>query len=194
MRKYGGVPPEDKPDYDMIGKSAACGDIISTTIKCANGEVVNIIHDCTSPRPRYNNQRIQGTKGIWMGDTGTIYIEGLAAVEDEWESDEKLFGEYGHPLWKGGARYGQAAGMGHGDIDYFVMDAFIDAVRRGTQTPIDAYDAAAWMAVTCLSEDSIALGGAPVVFPDFTNGGWIGREPAAPGKYALDKVYWEYFS
>ena len=32
---------------------------------------------------------------------------------------------------------------------------------------------AAWMAVTCLSEQSIALGGIPVAFPDFTNGKWI---------------------
>ncbi len=40
--------------------------------------------------------------------------------------------------------------------------------------PIDVYDAAAWMAVTCLSEESVALGGAPVCFPDFTGGKWIG--------------------
>ena len=38
---------------------------------------------------------------------------------------------------------------------------------------MDVYDCAAWMAVTCLSEQSIALGGIPVAFPDFTNGKWI---------------------
>jgi hypothetical protein len=32
---------------------------------------------------------------------------------------------------------------------------------------------AAWMSITCLSEDSIAAGGAPVAIPDFTNGKWM---------------------
>ena len=37
---------------------------------------------------------------------------------------------------------------------------------------IAKYDGAAWMAVTALSEESIAKGGVPVAFPDFTNGKW----------------------
>ena len=43
--------------------------------------------------------------------------------------------------------------------------------------PIDVYDAAAWMAVTALSEASIAAGGAPQAYPDFTDGKWLLREP-----------------
>ncbi len=39
--------------------------------------------------------------------------------------------------------------------------------------PVDVYDAAAWMSVTALSEKSIAEGGAPQTFPDFTRGKWI---------------------
>ena len=41
--------------------------------------------------------------------------------------------------------------------------------------PIDVYDAACWMAITDLSERSIANGGTPVAFPDFTCGKWLVR-------------------
>lgn len=43
----------------------------------------------------------------------------------------------------------------------------------GRKMPVDVYDAAAWMSVTGLSEKSIAEGGAPQTFPDFTRGKWI---------------------
>ena len=53
---------------------------------------------------------------------------------------------------------------------------FIDCIKKGEEPPIDVYDAATWMAITVLSEQSIALGGAPVAFPDFTEGKWLIRE------------------
>ncbi len=37
---------------------------------------------------------------------------------------------------------------------------------------MDVYDAAAWSAVTPLSETSIRKGVRPVDFPDFTRGAW----------------------
>ena len=40
---------------------------------------------------------------------------------------------------------------------------------------IDVYDAAAWSVISPLSEQSIALGSAPVKFPDFTRGKWVTR-------------------
>ncbi len=43
------------------------------------------------------------------------------------------------------------------------------------------------MAVTCLSEQSIALGSMPVAVPDFTNGAWLTPRPAHQGRYALDE-------
>ena len=39
--------------------------------------------------------------------------------------------------------------------------------------PIDVYDAASWMAITALSEMSIAKGGQVVDIPDFTRGKWL---------------------
>ena len=82
---------------------------------------------------------------------------------------------------------------GHGGMDYLVQRAFFEAVMAGTQTPIDVYDTVSWMAVTCLSEDSIAKGGMPVPMPDFTNGRWFTRNDIVPGPYCLDEVCWKYF-
>ena len=62
-------------------------------------------------------------------------------------------------------------------MDYFVFRAFADAVKNKTDMPIDVYDAAVWMAVSVLSEQSILLGGAPQAMPDFTEGAWQTREP-----------------
>lgn len=75
-------------------------------------------------------------------------------------------------------------------MDYLCLRAFIESVASRGPTPIDVYDTAAWMAVTCLSEQSVALGGNAVSFPDFTNGGWIGGSSGTSsdydGKYSLE--------
>ena len=49
------------------------------------------------------------------------------------------------------------------------------------------------MAVTVLSEQSIAQGSAPVAFPDFTNGRWLHREPWLRTPYCLDEVCTDLF-
>ncbi len=66
-----------------------------------------------------------------------------------------------------------------------MLRAFIEALQQGTPFPIDVYDAAAWMSVTALSEQSIAAGGQVVALPDFTNGRWLSPRAEAQGKYAL---------
>ena len=61
-------------------------------------------------------------------------------------------------------------------MDGLVYDAFFEAVRKGEPCPIDVYDAAAWMCITPLSEQSIAMGSHPVAIPDFTGGAWCERK------------------
>ena len=73
-------------------------------------------------------------------------------------------------------------------MDFLVLCAYADAAINDHPAPIDVYDTATWMAVTCLSEQSVALGSAPVAFPDFTNGAWIDREPYYRGMYCLEEV------
>ncbi|TMV51631.1 Gfo/Idh/MocA family oxidoreductase [Paenibacillus mesophilus] len=163
----------------------AQGDIVTTMIKCAGGETIMVIHDTTLPRPYSRAGRIQGTKGLWTEDNNSIHIEGRSP-EHKWESFNEYREQYDHPLWK--EYIGKGVRGGHGGMDYLVLRAFAESVRDNTQTPIDVYDTAVWMAITVLSEESVALGSAAVAIPDFTKGKWISREPAPVGKYQLDKI------
>ena len=55
--------------------------------------------------------------------------------------------------------------------------------------PHSRYDSVSWMAITTLSEDSIACGSAPVPFPDFTNGKWITKRPEPDCYWTLEGLY-----
>jgi hypothetical protein len=70
-------------------------------------------------------------------------------------------------------------------MDFIMLNDFFDAVRNKKPVPLDAYDAAAWSAVSALSEMSVARGGALVDFPDFTRGQWIKR----PSVFARDTMF-----
>ena len=178
-------------DYDLADYSFNQGDIVTTVLRCANGETVVLTHDCSLPRHYSRAYRVQGTKGIYMEDGNTLFIENFTKHDDgNWmhpgEDFDNYLEQFEHPLWK---KY-QVDGVheGHGGMDFLVLSAFAESVRLGGQPPIDVYDAATWMAVTCLSEASIAIGGAPVPFPDFTSGMWIDREPYRRGIFCLDEV------
>jgi hypothetical protein len=177
--------------YDLSTFNFAQGDIVTTMIKCAHGETILLIHDCTLPRPYSRNYRVQGTKGIYMEDKDQIYIQD-ESHQHSWESFEPYRDKFEHPLWKQYAKDGIHEG-GHGGMDFLVLSAFAKSAINDVKSPIDVYDTAAWMAITCLSEESIALGSMPVPVPDFTNGMWIDREPFRRGKYCLEEVCEEYF-
>ena len=146
------------------------GDIVTTVIQCHNGENIVIIHDTNSPRPYSLGFRAQGTNGIWMNDGNSIYIEGVSPKEHTWEPDKAYLEKNDHPLWKKNEE--AAKNAGHGGIDYFVFRGFIESIKRKVAPPIDVYDAAAWSAISPLSELSIARGSSPVEIPDFTRGKW----------------------
>jgi len=151
------------------------GDVVTTMIECANGENIVIIHDTNSPRPYSLGFRAQGTQGIWMDDNDMIYLEGTSPKAHTWEPFASYQDKYDHPLWK---RHAQTAeNSGHGGIDFFVLRAFIEAVKAKGPVPIDVYDAAAWSAISPLSEQSIAGGSKPIDIPDFTRGKWKTNKP-----------------
>ncbi|OQA48793.1 MAG: Alpha-N-acetylgalactosaminidase [Firmicutes bacterium ADurb.Bin300] len=182
-------------EYDLFNTDFACGDVVTTLIKCAHGETIQLNHDCCVPRPYSRDYMIQGTRGTYMetfeGESGVIYLEGLAQKKHRWDDFKPWREEYEHPLWKEYTTEGVKAG--HGGMDYLVLSAFVESVKLRQVTPIDTYDTAAWMVVTCLSEQSAAMGGAPVPVPDFTDGYWIDREPYRRGKYCVDEVCEDYF-
>ncbi len=181
---------EHRPDSELANAQVNQGDIVTTMISCANGETILLTHDCTLPRPYSRGGRIQGTKGIWMEDNRSIYIDGRSPVDPgywthRWEKDEAYMEEYKHPLWQAYEEFGLRGG--HGGMDYLVLRAFVESVQKDECPPIDTYDTASWMAITALTEQSIAMGGAPVPVPDFTEGRWLQkRESFATGEYALN--------
>jgi predicted dehydrogenase len=167
--KHGG---EDHPNAKLKFKQ---GDIITSTINTANGETIIVTHDCNSPRPYSLGFRVQGSEGIWEVDGNRIYIEGKSEKPHRWDDASQWLAKYDHPLWK---KYGEKAmGAGHGGMDYFVINSFVESAKQNIAPPLDAYDAAAWSAITPLSEVSIANNGEPQDFPDFTRGDWVKRNP-----------------
>lgn len=159
------------------------GDVVTTMIKCAKGETILLQHDTNLPRPYSLGFRVQGTSGIWMDVNNSIYIEGKSKEPHNWDNAKEWLDKYDHPLWK---KYGNdAAGAGHGGMDWFVLNAFIEAAKRKINTPQDVYDAVAWSAITPLSESSIRLGGETVEFPDFTKGQWMYRK----NEFAINDTY-----
>ncbi len=162
--EHGGA---DHPNANVEFK---LGDVVTTVLSCARGETVVIMHDTNLPRPYSLNFRVQGTKGIWMDDLRSVYFEERSARPHRWEEARPYQDEFDHALWK---RYtSDAEGAGHGGMDFFVLHAFVESVKRRVPPPIDVYQSATWSAVSALSEQSIALGNHPVVFPDFTAGKW----------------------
>lgn len=149
------------------------GDIVTTQIKCANGETIFLQHDTNLPRPYSLGFRVQGTNGIWMDVNKSIYVEGISA-QHQWENAKNWLDKYDHPLWKRWAKDSEYAG--HGGMDFFVLHAFIEAIKKKQPFPIDVYDSVTWSAITPLSEQSIKLGNATVEFPDFTGGNWMYRK------------------
>lgn len=150
------------------------GDVVTTMIRCANGETILLQHDTNLPRPYSLGFRVQGTDGIWMDVNNSIYVEGKSKTPHEWESAQAWLEKYDHPLWKKFG--GDSKGAGHGGMDWFVINAFVESVKRRTNTPQDVYDAVTWSAITPLSETSIRMGGETVDFPDFTQGKWMYRK------------------
>lgn len=155
------------------------GDVTTTMINCANGETVLLSHDTHLPRPYSLGFRVQGTNGLWMDVNESVYIEGKSK-NDEWEPAKTWFDKYDHPLWK---KYEKLAeGAGHGGMDWYVFNAFVEAVKQKKQTPIDVYDSVTMSVIAPLSTKSLKEGNATLDFPDFTKGKWKDRK----NTFALD--------
>lgn len=170
------------PDHPNAMVKFKLGDVVTTTLRCENGETILLQHDTSLPRPYSLGFRVQGTDGLWMDLNKSIHVEGRSQAH-KWDEAQKYYDEYDHPLWRKYAD--KAAGAGHGGMDWFVLHAFIEALKAGDPMPIDIYDAVAWSAITPLSEQSIAEDYKTLEFPDFTEGKWKDRKPI----FALNDRY-----
>ena len=170
------------PDPSLAGQKFAQGDIIHTLITCEDGSTISLKLDTTLPRFYSREFTVRGTKGCCLMDINAVLLddEGLEEFFDPQLSVQKYlnnaeqFSEYLPKIWKDMDK--EKTHCGHGGMDYLMLREFFRAVQEGRPMPIDIYDAAAWMVITPLSEQSIARQGAAVEIPDFTNGAWRTRK------------------
>jgi hypothetical protein len=188
LHRYIVQHPKGGKDHPNAKVKFKEGDIVTTQIQTANNETIVLTHDTSSPRPYNLGFRVQGTNGLWIDshagepEAGLIYFEGVSK-KHEWENPKKYMEQYDHPLWKKYAK--DAEGAGHGGMDFFVDNAFIECIKRDAEFPLDVYDLATWYSITPLSEKSIAEGGTLQHIPDFTKGAWQTRKPI----FCLDDKY-----
>ncbi len=167
-------------EHPLKNKKFAHGDMITTTLRCADGQTITLTLNTTLPSPYSRKLGVFGTKGCYNEDNDSIFINPDKPSyepkrEELWGNAEKYEEEYLHEYWKGNKAFGS-----HGGMDGMVFTAFFDSVINGTEPPIDVYDGALMMAITPLSEESVALGGTAVAVPDFTNGRFATRPPLDP--------------
>ncbi len=169
--------PEEYPDLQDTTFNQ--GDVVTTVIKCAGGETVRLTLETTIPRFYTRDFNVHGTKAIYHEMTDSFFVDGNEEHREcewnkwfnQWKNASQYEEEWMHPIWVQYIKDGVKGG--HGGMDWLVLNAFADSLIAGEPMPIDVYDMATWMVITSLSEDSIAKGGQPVEFPDFTNGQWL---------------------
>ncbi len=186
---------EHRGEDDPVSKlNFAQGDIVTTVLKCADGRTVVLTLDTTLPRSYSRGLTVRGTKALYTMDGDYIFFDGNnheATVKDLVNNPENaaedLSAKYEHRIWK---EYRENPIGGHEGIDWLAYNAFVESIREDITPPIDTYDTATLMCISTLSEQSIAMGGAPVAVPDFTSGRWITRteiQEEAKGYYTLKK-------
>lgn len=171
---------QGKEEYSFLqDKHFAQGDVVCTNILCADGSLISLKLDTSLPRAYSREFTVSGTKGLFSVPDHVVLTDEMEFNHDremaEFSGNDKVAYEENMPdVWKSITKEQIAAG--HGGMDTLTLQAFFDAAISGEEMPIDVYDAASWMVITCLTEASIANGGMPIDIPDFTNGKWILRE------------------
>ena len=164
------LSPDDPRNKEVYKE----GDFNVSLIRTVKGRVIELEHNVSSPQPYDRINLIAGTKGIFRDYPPRVYIDG--SPREEFSSLDPYKAKYEHPLW---TRMGEIAKDlgGHGGMDFIMAYRLIECMKTGAAPDIDVYDAAAWSAAGPLSDASVAAGGAPQKFPDFTGGKWRSRQP-----------------
>ena len=172
---------DGKEAFEVLqDKSFIQGDIVETIITCADGATISLKLDTTLPRYYSRELTVSGTKGLYKEEGDVVFEDGDEKQEGEeldsfYHSAENYEDKYLPDCWK--KITPEEVESGHGGMDVLVLGAFFEALQNGTSMPIDVYDAASWMVISCLSETSVRMGGHPVEIPDFTRGAWLTRKP-----------------
>lgn len=164
--------------YEDLAKTRYSeGDVVVSNLKCAGGQMITLTHSTTLAQPYSRNFTVRGSKGSYFEDTRSVFLDVDHTQKDgdhwknHWNNEEQYYEKYDHPTWK---KYNEGGIVGgHGGMDGLVYGDFFEYVLDKIPCPINVYDAATWMSISTLSEQSIAMGGAPVAVPDFTEGKWL---------------------
>ena len=190
MEQYLSDHPElIEKDPTLEGRRFKQGDIVQTIITCAGGETILLKLDTTLPRSYSREFTVRGTKGYYMEDANSVFLDG---DKESWDAAEhtartlnsakKYEEEYLHRVWRDLTE--EEIKSGHGGIDVLEFRCFADCLLNGEEMPLDVYDAASWMSICALSAQSVAEGGCPKAIPDFTGGKWLIREPLDVVKFS----------
>lgn len=170
------------PDHKWNQLEYKGGDLNTSIIKTTLGRTILVQWDETSPRPYSRLNLIQGTKGTLAGFPTRVALEGgvRGITEDHhsWVQGEQLavlYEKYDHPLYK--RLNEQTKDSGHGGMDGMMMYRIVECLQKGQSLDQNVYEGCYWSAVSPLSEASVAQGGAPQAFPDFTRGNWKTTKP-----------------
>jgi hypothetical protein len=74
--------------FTEIAKIESAG-IMTTLLKTARGKTVTIYDDRSADRPYARMFRVEGTRGVWIGDQHLIHLHGISPI-GAWED----FGKY----------------------------------------------------------------------------------------------------
>ena len=150
------------------------GNMNTTLIRTAKGRTIMVQHDPTTPSPHSLIHGIYGTKGAALYDPPPPRL----SQGGHWASAEEftaLKEKYTPAISK---KMGQLAKeSGHGGSDLLIDWHLIDCLRNGLPLDQDVYDAAAWSAITPLSQWSVNNRSNSIEVPDFTTGAWKKNQP-----------------
>lgn len=171
---------KDKVDPELQGVDFAQGDVVNTVITCENGETMLLTLDTSLPRSYNRAFTVRGTKGMYEQFTNSVFLDGdneywtgAEFIEKNLNNADK-YNDLLPDCWKNITK--EQLDAGHGGMDYVELRDFVDRLKLGREMALDVYDAASWMVVSCLSEESIKKGGAPMEIPDFTRGAYKTRK------------------
>ena len=169
LNDYAVTHPDDvEPEYRTL--KFAQSDIVKTIIECSNGQIITLTLDTTLPRPYSRKFTIRGTRGMYSEESNYIYLDTDFTEDDHfswdkhWDNAKEYLKKYEHPVWV--AYKNDGVRGGHGGMDYLVYNDFAEHLIKGEPMPITVEDAAAWMAVTPLSAESLRTR-STVEFPRF---------------------------
>jgi hypothetical protein len=166
-------------DHQRNQQTYRCGDMNTSIIKTQLGRTILVQHDTTSPRPYSRLNMISGTNGTLAGFPTRVALDPEGKGAHGWHQGADMsqyYEKYEHPLY---TRVGEEAvkAGGHGGMDFIMLWRMVYCMRNGLPLDQNVYEGCAWSAVTPLSQWSVANGGMPAEFPDFTRGRWTETKP-----------------